>query len=483
MKQTAWLVQRAALALVLMVSFYALALGIAGALLWIPYEAYANDVRLPVKIALLCVAGAATIVWAILPRIDRFVPPGPPIASTDAPQLFAVLDEVAAATGQAMPEHVYLVNDVNAFVTQRGGVMGVGSKRVMGLGLPLMQSLTVQEFKAVLAHEFGHYHAGDVRIGPWIYKTRAAIGRTIEKLSDSVLQKIFVLYGNLFLRVTHAVSRRQEFVADEVAAGAAGAAVMASALRKVHGAAVAFQSYWSSEVGPVLNSGYLPPLTAGFARFVEGDAMQARIALSIRSEEEGGESNPYDTHPPLRERVAALNALPAGTTGDTRPAMSLLGDPARWERRLLGAVINPEWAQSLKPLSWDNVIDEVYVPMWRAAVKEHGGLIKGTILSRPAFAGKLADAIARGQLHDAEQAVLFRVQIMSTALSLALHSSGWSARTAPGQEVVFQRDGHEIRTYSELMSVASGKVTGGQWAERCVALGIEGLAIGEGAQV
>ena len=44
MKQTAWLVQRAVLAVVLMVSFYALALGIAGALLWIPYEAYANDV-------------------------------------------------------------------------------------------------------------------------------------------------------------------------------------------------------------------------------------------------------------------------------------------------------------------------------------------------------------------------------------------------------------------------------------------------------
>ena len=40
MKQTAWLVQRAVLALLLMVSFYALALGLAGALLWIPYEAF-----------------------------------------------------------------------------------------------------------------------------------------------------------------------------------------------------------------------------------------------------------------------------------------------------------------------------------------------------------------------------------------------------------------------------------------------------------
>ena len=156
MKQTAWLVQRAVLAVVLMVSFYALALGIAGALLWIPYEAYANDVRLPVKLALVCLALAGTIVWAVLPRIDRFVPPGPPLSAVDSPQLFEVLNGVASSTEQSMPAHVYLVNDVNAFVTQRGGVMGFGSRRVMGIGLPLMQSVSVAEFEAIIAHEFGH---------------------------------------------------------------------------------------------------------------------------------------------------------------------------------------------------------------------------------------------------------------------------------------------------------------------------------------
>ena len=149
MKQTAWLVQRAALAVVLMVSFYALALGIAGALLWIPYEAYANEVRLPIKITLICVALAGTTIWAVLPRIDRFVPPGPLLSPVDSPQLFEVLNGVASSTEQTMPADVYLVNDVNAFVTQRGGVMGFGSRRVMGIGLPLMQALTVQEFKAV----------------------------------------------------------------------------------------------------------------------------------------------------------------------------------------------------------------------------------------------------------------------------------------------------------------------------------------------
>jgi len=480
MKQTAWLVQRAALAVVLMVSFYALALGIAGALLWIPYEAYINDVRLPVKVALVCVALAGTIIWAVLPRIDRFIAPGPPLSPVDSPQLFEVLNGVASSTEQTMPADVYLVNDVNAFVTQRGGVMGFGSRRVMGIGLPLMQALTVQELKAVLAHEFGHYHAGDVSIGPWIYKTRAAIGRTIHQLGEGSLQKIFIAYGNLFLRVTHAVSRRQEFIADEVAANAAGAAVMASALRKVHGAAVAFHNYWRGEVSPVLNSGYLPPLAAGFARFVQVESVSSTMATAIQTEEAEGESNPYDTHPPLRERVAALKAFAQGQWGDTRPAMSLLGDPQRFERRLLATAINEEWARSLKPVGWDKVVDTVYVPMWRQGVTENARLLAGITLTRLPFAGGFATS---EMFRDGDQALLHQIHAVNMALSLALLDAGWTVSTSPGEEVVFRRDAHEMRPFAELMGVAMGKVTPEQWAARCVELGIDGVVLSGAARV
>ena len=387
---------------------------------------------------------------------------------------------MASSTEQTMPAHVYLVNDVNAFVTQRGGVMGFGSRRVMGIGLPLMQALTVQEFKAVLAHEFGHYHAGDVSIGPWIYKTRAAIGRTIHQLGEGSLQKVFIAYGNLFLRVTHAVSRRQEFIADEVAAHAAGAAVMASALRKVHGAAVAFHNYWRGEVSPVLNSGYLPPLAAGFARFVQVESVSSNMATAIQTEEAEGESNPYDTHPPLGERVAALKALPQGQWGDTRPAVSLLGDPQRWERRLLATAINEEWARSLKPVGWDNVVDTVYVPMWRQGVKENARVLAGITLTRLPFAGGFA---ANGMFREGDQALLHQIHVVNMALSLALLDAGWTVSTSPGEEVVFRRDMHETRPFAELMGVAMGKLTAEQWAARCVELGIDSVALGGAVRV
>src|SRR2546430_1534059 len=115
----------------------------------------------------------------------------------------------------------------------------LAGRRVMGLGLPLLQALTVDEVKGVLAHEFGHYHAGDVALGPWIHKTRVMMLRTTAQLSESVLRFIFIGFATLFLRITHAVSRRQEYIADEVAANVVGSHAMASGLRKLNGAAFA----------------------------------------------------------------------------------------------------------------------------------------------------------------------------------------------------------------------------------------------------
>jgi heat shock protein HtpX len=466
--QRTWLLQRALLALLLMVSFYVLALGIAAALLWIPYEAYVNDVHLPAKIALICIGLAATIIWSILPRIDRFVPPGPPITSEEAPQLFAVLAGVAESTAQEMPAHVYLVSDVNAFVTQRGGVMGIGGRRVMGIGLPLMQSLTVQELRAVVAHEFGHYHAGDVKIGPWIHKTRAAIGRTIQRLSNSILQRIFVAYANLFLRTTLAVSRRQEFIADEVAANTAGATSMASALRKVHGAALAFHHYWRAEVSPLLNSGYLPPLSDGFARFTNVASVQANVARAIVAAEADDHADPYNSHPPLRARLAALQSLPPGSEQDTRPAVSLLADPARWERDILAASVNAEWARSLKPVRWEAVVDTVYIPMWREAVRQNRLLLAGESPGHPSFAGRLSPD---GSLSEGDDSVLNQMHLFNLGVSLLLLDAGWTAVTAPGEQIAFRLDGEEIRPFDEVMAVATGKVSAGQWAARWTALG------------
>jgi hypothetical protein len=74
------LASRALLALLLFVGFYVLALGIAGVLVYLPYAEWHFGGRLHVRLALFALGGAAIILWSLLPRFDKFVPPGPELA-------------------------------------------------------------------------------------------------------------------------------------------------------------------------------------------------------------------------------------------------------------------------------------------------------------------------------------------------------------------------------------------------------------------
>src|SRR5437868_7821156 len=231
--------QRALLAIALTVGFYALALALMAGMIWIIFLP-----NVPGRALAFCIFGVIAIAISIIPWPRRFIPPGPLLNPAGQPRLFAELRTVAQAVGEPMPAEVYITPEMNAGVLQRG------RRRVMVLGLPLMQALSVNEMRAVLAHEFGHYHGGDTRLGPWIYRTREAIERVIRNASrqSAALQLPFLWYGRMFMRVTQAVSRRQELTADELAARTFGAGAMIGGLRSLARGSVAWSAYWRSEV-------------------------------------------------------------------------------------------------------------------------------------------------------------------------------------------------------------------------------------------
>src|SRR5688500_13247915 len=126
----------ASLALVLLRGFYALIAALAGGLVWVGLGAGRLGFRgehgraggYLILVTVACLGGAGVLVWSAIPRIDRFEPPGPELSPDDAPELFTAIRGVADAVGQRAPAHVYLIGDVNAFVTHRGGLMGIGSR-------------------------------------------------------------------------------------------------------------------------------------------------------------------------------------------------------------------------------------------------------------------------------------------------------------------------------------------------------------------
>jgi Zn-dependent protease with chaperone function len=253
----------------LFLGFYMLAIGLSGVLLWLPYAEWTYAGRVHIKLAL----GAVVIALAILRGslfvpAPRFEPPGPEITEADEPVLFGVIREIATRMNTAMPARVYLIPDVNAFVTEVGGFWGIGSQRVMGIGLGLLSVDTVSQLKATIAHEFGHYVGGDTRLGGFVYRTRAAIGRVLGTLGDSWVSKPFELYANLFMKVSHSVSRSQELAADRASVAIAGKAAHVTGLEQEGRGGAIFGSFMGAEVEPLVASGFCPDnLYEGFRTY------------------------------------------------------------------------------------------------------------------------------------------------------------------------------------------------------------------------
>jgi Zn-dependent protease with chaperone function len=469
-------------AVLLFIGFYVLAFGIAAALLGTVYLQVVGGHIFP-KFALIAIVLAGIVIWSVIPRPDRFEPPGPRLTEEEQPRLFAVVRDIAARTGQEMPSEIYLVADVNAFVTQRGGVMGFFSRRVMGIGLPLLTLLTVSELSAVLAHEFGHYHGGDTKLGPWIYKTRAAIGRTIVSLAEggsTVVRAPFEWYGNFFLKVTHSISRAQEFAADALAARVVGPGPLVSGLKTVHGGAAAYGAFIREEVAPIVSAGFRPPLVEGFKTFVDGKHIKASLARLVSEELEGGESDAFDTHPPLARRVEALLALGLEEREhDDRRAIELL-DAAE---ELEAALVREGESGPLEPLSWTKVVRTVYLPQWQKTAAKLAKRLEGPTLASlvrsPKQLAKLAEQVGGLDVSShREIAPQFGAHLAAAAVCATLAGAGWTIKNRVGRPISLRNGDHRLSPFKDFSALASGELEPAELRERLVKCGVSELVVG-----
>jgi len=473
---------RAVLALILLAGFYVLAIGIAAALAYLAYVDIKYSRHIHLRLILGCVLGVGGILWAVLPRPDKFQAPGPRFHAIRHARLFQELTKTAGAVEQALPGEVYLIPEMNAWVSHRGGFMGFGSRRVMGLGLPLLQTLTVSELRAVLAHEFGHFYGGDVRLAPWIYKTRSAIGRTLHQLDDSLIQLPFVWYGRLFLRITNSVARRQEYAADALAARIVGNAPLIGGLKKVNGAAGAFDAYWHSEVVPILSAGFRPPVAEGFALFLASPHITARVAENLEEEMQASHSDPYDTHPCLKERIEALAALPSAVGQlDDRRAMDLIDGVEALELEMLQVLFEEEDPGGLRPIGWKDALSAVYLPAWRQTAREHIRAFEGIRLGElPELAGKPQELSARFEHPDAvtgDEKWEGACRLFGTAIVAALADRGHAIACEPGDPVLVEIGGERFNPFTILSNLASDRITAAKWKRLCAADGLEQLRL------
>jgi len=171
------------------------------------------------------------------------------ITEEEQPVLFEFIHQLCDELGAPEPHQVFVAPDVNAACMSRTSLINlfVEPKRDLLIGLGLVNCMNLSEFKAVLAHEFGHFcHLGHTSSYTVVVKRIIFDLVEGEDWFDRVIlwcknqQNVIAAFGHsigaclwvgrkflwwILKTITlqdRAVSREQEFHADLVAVSAAG---------------------------------------------------------------------------------------------------------------------------------------------------------------------------------------------------------------------------------------------------------------------
>jgi heat shock protein HtpX len=183
---------------------------------------------------------ALGLAFALRPRFGRLDPMADVLSRDQAAALFQLVDEVAAAIGAPAPEVIAVDEKFNAYATS----VGVRRRRVLCIGLPLWGVLQPQERVALLGHELGHFVNGDVRRQLLTQPAFTMLGSAadlirpvdtgmngIGEMLAAAVQAFAarMLFGMHLLLVWTGLrdAQRAEYLADELAATAAGSGAVA----------------------------------------------------------------------------------------------------------------------------------------------------------------------------------------------------------------------------------------------------------------
>lgn len=339
---------RAARALVLLLGFHLMgvlllaALAVIDALL-LPRIVAAGSMLLFLVVPLLSLATAVPILRGmaafLLAGRHRPAPDELTVGPEEQPGLWAEVTEAARAAGTRAPDELHLTADVNAGVGETPRLLGLlPGRRRMVIGVPLLAGLTVPQLRAVLAHEYGHFVNHDTRLATITMRGRTAVEHTVAAFGDgtgnstgigngvqAAIGGLYVRYGLYFLKVSQSVAQRQELAADRDSAHRAGRDTAAAALRLVPVLAAAHHHYTETYALMGAPVGSFPPVGefhGGFRRMLAARSHEA-LATLARARKAPRPSR-YDSHPPMAERVALIEALPADGRPDDPAAPSAL---------------------------------------------------------------------------------------------------------------------------------------------------------------
>jgi Zn-dependent protease with chaperone function len=252
-----------------------------------------------------------------------------------------------------MPEAVLLHSQPTFFVGESGirTFNGEVKGRVLALGLPALGGLTVNELRAVLAHEFAHFSGGDLayssRVVPvyegakaaWIHMTWRSEGyledsfirRTAFKLPMFIPRFLLLAYVRLFHTINMSISRTREARADALSVNVCGSHSFIKGLSKTAGISRLFRD--EASLAFARKARESQEITNHFHAFRVTLPQMTDLAKLHATNAYNAPQGKDDAHPCLKSRISAAGNVPE-QFDDNRPATVLIANLESYEQQM-----------------------------------------------------------------------------------------------------------------------------------------------------
>jgi Zn-dependent protease with chaperone function len=186
--------------------------------------------HIPIKLALILIVGAAVTSFQMIRSLfvkPKEEDPGRPLREDEAPGLWALAREVAGAVGTRPVDEIRVTPGTELAVYERGSSADKRQDkavRILILGVGVLNGFTRNAFRAVLAHEYGHFSHRDTAGGEVALRVNRdmivfayAMAAAGQAVWYNLAFQFIRAYHFIFRRISHGATRLQEILADRVA--------------------------------------------------------------------------------------------------------------------------------------------------------------------------------------------------------------------------------------------------------------------------
>ena len=277
-------------------------------------------------------------------------PEGTPVDRSEAPEFFAMIDDIVRRAQCRPFDRVLISDDMNCAIYERprAGILGFTTSYLI-VGLPLMASLTPPQLEAVLAHECGHIAGRHGKTGARYFSMLAAwtaLALQLKRHGGFLSLPLIWFYNVLipaFNRVLVPIRQEQELDADRLAAEVTNPLTIASALVAIGVRTAQLElEFWPAILRKAITDERPPAdvyekMSSALQNPWRTTDVPASAFVSVE---------PGDDHPPTKDRVTAL-----GVDWDRAVLAASDASSARADRtylpRTLGTVLSRQWANSM----------------------------------------------------------------------------------------------------------------------------------------